>query len=145
MKSRFKLPKTIRLGWLFAVLYLSMSLIEAESAPIICAFIGTGSGSVGSSTFAEAPFTIQLFGDTDDVFLYGSPYFAIWDLDGSSSVIDIAGIGTAAFTTSKRVFVNQNYAVGGFSQGGVNGDDLLNIQDTSFADYDLTTSFGPVF
>jgi hypothetical protein len=51
----------------------------------------------------------QLVGDTDDAVPAGEPTFTVWLVPTASATIEIPGVGKAAFTTGKRVFVNQNY------------------------------------
>jgi hypothetical protein len=116
---------------------------QADGEPISFTFTGTASGTVGSAPFANAAFTIQLVADTDDAALAPDPYFTIWLVPATSATIEIPGVGKAAFTTGKRVFVNQNYPGLGFSEA-TTGLDFLDIYDDALTNYDLTTPIGPI-
>jgi hypothetical protein len=128
---------------------LAMTLVLACNGPgpawagsILFSFKGTGSGDVeraGSDTpFNQSPFSIQVFANTGAVM---EPLPGVFATTGSVAHIDIAGIGSGELD-AKTVFDNQNNQTLGLNGG--NFYDLVDIQNSGFAAYDLKTSFGPV-
>lgn len=125
-----------RLAWLTAFL-----LSATFAAPITIIYTSSGSGSIGSTTFTNATFTITELLDTANrqSFLGG------YSVDDTSASIAIAGVGTFNFTTTTRSFVNNLISLAGFSRGGVNGSDLLYASANAvLGTWDLTTSIGPI-
>jgi hypothetical protein len=114
----------------------------AEAGSILFSFKGTGSGDVeragGDTLFNQSPFSIEVFANTGAVM---EPLPGVFAAAGSAALIDIAGIG-AGDLDAKTVFDNQNKQVLGLNGG--NYYDLLDVQNSGFATYDLKSSFGPV-
>jgi hypothetical protein len=117
------------------------TLVSAE--PITYMFTGTGSGTIDTTAFTNARFTIIAQADTANVFNYFADLPAI---TLSTSSIAIEGVGTGAFTHEKIVFVNQTTSVIGFGAPGYNAvlADYVDINDPVFSTYDLTTPLGPI-
>lgn len=110
----------------------------ALAAPITYTFQATGSGTIGTTPFSSASFTITVTADTTGITVI-SP--GLMYNPGLTSTIEIAGVGTATFTDPKQVLVAQSAPGVGFEKSG--GYNLLDIDNSSLATYDLSTSFGP--
>jgi hypothetical protein len=112
----------------------------AQAAPITYTFQATGSGTIGSTPFSGASFTITVTADTTGITVI-SP--GLMYNPGITSTIVIAGVGSATFTDPKQVLVAQSVPGVGFEQAG--GLNLLDIRNSSLATYDLASTFGPAF
>ena len=66
------------------------------AAPITYFFAGTGSGTIGSTTFTNAPYVIALSGDTNTIDYTYEPY-AVWR-NVVKGTIQVKGLRKAAFT-----------------------------------------------
>lgn len=116
----------------------------SQGIPIEFSHTGTGSGSIGTTTFTNAAFTITDTADTSSRQSCGSGCFFIDDILAS---ITITGVGTFDFTTATQTFVNQNFSLIGFSRllPFTFGRDLFNGPTNAvFAVYDLLTSIAPI-
>jgi hypothetical protein len=114
---------------------LCLSARTAQADPIRFEFTGVGTGSLAGKTFTNAPFFINLYGDTANIT---RPSSDVYSLEGSSN-FNIEGIGSGDFTQSTRVFSNVGNRTVGFSRGSSSGSsDLVNLTDPAFAGYDLT-------
>jgi hypothetical protein len=118
------------------------------AAPITLLFKGTGSGQVGATEFLDRDFTITAFADTNNVVLYP-------DHDETSSVlhssasITIWDVGTIAFLSPTRTFVNRGSIAPGFARhdqltNNLGPDLFYGPGDFAFADWYLSSSIGPV-
>jgi hypothetical protein len=113
-----------------------------RASPIIYTFNGTAIGSAGTRNFADALFTIDVFADTADV----QQSQRIFSVNDVRSTIEIEEIGVGTFTTDKLVFCNQQLSTLGLNiRLGESGRDLLDMAEPPFANYELRTSFGPIF
>ena len=121
-----------------SILALSLAGIAAAT-PIKFTYTGTGSGALAGSAFSDAAFTITSFGDTDDRQSFSGGF----SLDHISATIDISGVGTFAFITATRTFVNNSIGVLGFSRAGVSLNDLYNGPSGGI-DWDMLSDLGPV-
>ena len=120
----------------------------AQAAPIEVTISGTGSGTLGSLSFSDAGFTIRTTGDTAARRTIDFFPPEVYDVPMDTAEISIAGLPTATFSLPTRVFVNHGRggpASAGFSRGGSDGTDILNIESSAFATWDLLTNIGPVF
>ncbi len=104
-------------------------------------FQGIGTGTLGSTSFTEASFTITVLADRQLITAGGG----IFSVNSTLATISIAGFSVTTFVTATRVFSNEKLSVAGFSRAGRRGQDLVDIANAAFATYNLTTSFGPVF
>jgi hypothetical protein len=130
----------------------SMSGTCLQSRPILYTFAGNATGTLGTMSFNNAPFTLQVGADTQDVtpsadtcavpegvchlFLVPSKMvqFALTD----------AGV-TAALTLTTSIAVNQTFPSVNLGHGPIlSGADILAVSDGAFATYDLTAAIGPV-
>jgi hypothetical protein len=115
--------------------------LNAPAASIEFIHTGTGSGTIGTTAFTGAPFTITEFADTTNRASSSEGFF----VDDTSASISIGTLGTFGFTTGTRTFVNNNFSIIGFSREGIFGADLYNgPTNAAFAAYDLLTSIGPI-
>ena len=101
---------------------------------------GTGTGSLGGTSFTDRAFTFTLTGDTADL-----GYNELNPL--TRAVVSISGLGTATFTISTRIGVNggPDNDVGYFGRTGLDGGSSLDLFDFHMASpIDLSSSFGPL-
>ena len=123
---------------------LALSGSPAAAVPIQVTITATGSGTIGTTPFNGAAFTLHLSGDTAARRTINPN---INDIPLTTALIEIAGVGTAAFTVPTRVFVNRSVfassSAAGFSLES--GNDILNVEGAGFATWDMTTDVGPVF
>lgn len=113
---------------------------SALAAPIKFTHTGTGSGTIGGTSFSDAAFTIT---ETTDTSLRLSCGGTCYSIDDTLATIDISGLGSYTFTTGTRTFVNGSIV--GFSRAGTFGLDLFNgPANPLLTGYDLLTPIGPV-
>src|SRR3990172_8363597 len=96
--------------------------VNANASIITFTHEGTGSYSLDGSSFVDAAFTITAYGDTTNQDTHGYGFF----IDHDYATIDITGLGTLAFATGTRTFVNTANDIVGFSRAGSGGLDLFN-------------------
>jgi len=102
---------------------------------------GVGSGTIGSTVFSDAAFTIYAVGDTDNIVKI--PGGSGFNLDLSRATILIAGVGKFTLFTPTSFFVN--FSLVGFGHAGLHGSDLVNGPlDPQFATWNMRTSIGPI-
>ncbi|HWZ31166.1 MAG TPA: PEP-CTERM sorting domain-containing protein [Bryobacteraceae bacterium] len=102
---------------------------------------GVGSGTIGTTTFTNASFTITDLADTAARQSFTGGFF----IDDLSASIAITGVGTFMFTTGTRTFVNQSNDTVGFSRAGNLGADLFNgPTNAAFATWDMLSGIGPI-
>jgi hypothetical protein len=107
------------------------------AAPITFTFTGNGSGTVNSTPFTNADYTITLKGDTTAITNSLNVYHLI-----TTATMVIAGVGTATITDPVEIYDNPNVSVLGFAREG--GYTLLGLDNAAFATYALSTSLGPI-
>jgi hypothetical protein len=129
-----------------AVLCAGAFLVQSKADPIIYTFSGIGAGSVGSSSFNNAHFSISVYSDTADVTIVGfTGGQNIYSAAASSAAFTIAGIGSGTFTEGTRVFESPGIQALGFSLSyALGGFDLWDFSSAAFGSYDLSGPFGPV-
>ena len=132
---------TLRPTHLALAALLAAAGAAATASPIEFQFTGAGSGTIGSTSFTDASFTITELTDTAAVAT--APHCACLYADSASASIDIAGVGAFTFFTGTRTFINGGTM--GFSRAGADGTDLL---DAFFGDpvvgYRLANLMRPV-
>ncbi len=122
------------------VLLLLVVAGHAYAVPIVLKHSGNRSGSIGSTTFVNADFTITAFADTDDRISSTNVSFT---LIHDSASISIDGVGEFQFVSGTRTFVNNFFGIVGFSRPF--STDLFNgPSDPSFLTWDLLTPIGPI-
>ncbi len=115
---------TFRITHLAVAALLAAAGAAATASPIAFRFTGTGSGTIGSTAFTDAPFTITERSDTAAVAI--APNCGCFYADSLAATIDLAGVGSFAFVTGTRTFVNGGMV--GFSRAGPDGVDLLDAE-----------------
>jgi hypothetical protein len=116
-------------------------LLAASSFAGVITFThtGLGSGTIGTTTFTDAAFTITDIGDTANRTSFSGGYY----INDTSASIAIAGIGTLGFVTLTHTFVNNTNQIVGFSWA--TGLDLFDgPESASFATWDMLSSIGPI-
>jgi PEP-CTERM motif len=121
-------------GWILGV------ASNAYATPITYTFAGTGSGTVNSVSFTNSTFTFVFTADTTAIDASGAPFYRLTNIGGTftedaTSVTltpTVSLVATAAAATPRINFFNATF------------DNGLGINDPSLANYQLSTSFGPL-
>jgi hypothetical protein len=123
---------------LAVTMLLSTNIVNAE--PINYTFTGTATGSVDGAVFSNADVTITVSADTENVLFDG---YNVFNVIPSSTMINIAGIGSGTFTGEVAVFNQQafNYSFAGLQQDNM---DIVTVESLDLETYDLKTSIGPL-
>ena len=133
-----------RTALLSALVLAAASL--AAAAPITYTQSGFGSGTLDGVAFgvlAPVAFTITAQGDTDNrQSIMIGPLQRGFFIDNDSASIEIAGVGSFAFSTPTRFFSNTAIGLVGFSRAGASGSDLFD--GPGLIGWDMTTSVGPI-
>lgn len=96
--------KSLRFVLPFLLVY---GCLQSQSyGDLIYIFSGRGSGSLGTSLFTDAAFTITAQGDESQAFLVDNSN--IYRLNGVSAVLEIAGLGSATFDFAPNISVARN-------------------------------------
>jgi hypothetical protein len=128
----------VRLFGLFGL--AAAATLSAFAGPLTITYTSVGTGSIGTTSFTGASFTITELLDTANRQSFSGGFF----IEDNSASIAIAGVGTFNFTTATRSFAANGAEVGGFSRAGASGSDLLYAADNpAFLTWDMTTSLGP--
>jgi len=114
----------------------------SQATPITYSFTGTGTGVIGGTAFADAPFQFILNADTTQV--------ALEPMRGAIGIMDllgrftIDGVGTVTFTRPTFVFGGNGRDLIRFGDDTV-GNYIAIFDDTlGLAAYDLRSNFGPI-
>jgi hypothetical protein len=114
----------------------------ALAGPITLTFSGVATGTLGTTSFSDQPFTVSSTGDTSAVFLTSGPDY---NLPAIGAVINIAGFSTATFTDATTWLDPQG------SGDIIFNDVTLNTELLGFTElfegletYQFQTSIGPV-
>jgi hypothetical protein len=124
---------------------LKTSLLVALTAAAACASTITvteslvTSGTLNGTIFTNELLTVSLQGDTGSVT---NPSPGRFELIGTGSV-NVATVGSDAFTDAMEAFVNQTGGFGGFVDNVTGFQVLVNL-NAAFATYALNTSIGPL-
>jgi hypothetical protein len=124
---------------------------SAQAVPITYNYAGTGSGTIGTTTFTNTTFVITAVGDTNNRQSFPGDFSSVggYQIGNISASIDIAGVGKFSFITPTHFFVNNEASAGvGFSEGVdvlQGGTDLFDgPTDPSFLTWDMLSSIGPI-
>jgi uncharacterized repeat protein (TIGR03803 family) len=124
--------------WVIIALLATSNLL---AVPITFTHSSTGSGTIGTTPFSNAAFTIVGVGDTDDIMTDSHGIY----IDDSEAFITIEGLGAFKFTSGTRTFLNQAIPEVGFSAAGASGVDLLDgPSNSAFATWNMQTAIGPI-
>src|SRR5437016_3886743 len=116
----------------------------ATADPLTITFSGTGSGSVGGNSYASSAFTFTFQSDTNQITTPPCCATAFTTPRGTPATFWIAGIGSGTFMGDQAVFSNPSpneLAVGIWHY---DMPDWLVLSSSAFANYNLSTSLGPV-
>jgi hypothetical protein len=136
---------TVSLGFALTLALCVPMTREATAGTINYSFTGSGSGTIGSTTFTNASFAVSIDADTADVGYQDSlGALGVVDLSGT---ISISGVGVATITESLFVYDSYGFDFGeiGFGSLDVQGN-LITIdeQGVGLENYDLISNFGPI-
>lgn len=126
---------------LFAGLLLT-ALASAD--PLTITISGTGSGSVGGNAYNSAAFTFTFESDTNLIATPSCCTTAYTTPAGTPATFWIAGIGSGTFTGDQAVFANPDPNELAAGIWHYNVSDWLSASSNAFANYNLSTSLGPV-
>ena len=118
---------------------LVIAAVETHAVPIFFEHRGQGSGTINGNPFVNADFLISASADTAN---RQAPNPIVFFINHDAASITIDGVGTFAFITATRTFVNNDVSTVGFSR--TSGPDLFNGPfDASFATWDMLSAIGP--
>ncbi|MBL8227955.1 MAG: PEP-CTERM sorting domain-containing protein [Bryobacterales bacterium] len=125
-----------------SVLLAAATALPLAAVPITYTYAGTGSGTLGTQSFVDVPFTFTGIADTANIVPWvnagGGPRNP-----HLSATITIAGLGTFAVTTPSHTWVAEG-CCGGLGQDlGINWVDLDTPSLHSIG-YGLATNLGPI-
>jgi hypothetical protein len=122
---------------------LSIASIFIAASPSFGAVItyteeATASGSLDGITFTDATVVLKMVNNTSNVTNLGGGDF----LNLGTATVSINGGTAVTFTDPIQVVLDQSDTTAGFEDTSV--DDILDVDNASFATYALTTSIGPL-
>ena len=129
----------MRLPYFAAALFL-VAGSAAYANPITYTVTDTASGSLGATTFTNAPVTVSFAGDTKTVTEDGSGFYE--NLVGTETVQ--VGSSPAATVTDGGFFFDSQFFSPPAAGLAANGASILDTFSSVFAGYDGTTSLGPI-
>jgi hypothetical protein len=141
MKARSQRVTLLVAAVVFVVLGLSR---PAAAEPITYLYEGTGSGTIGSSAFSNASFTITALANTDNIALWAEGGNVIQNTHSSANIL-IAGQGSFTILTPSHTWSSN--AVGGFTSAGLGqalSANWVTLDEPSLFGYDLATPIGPI-
>ena len=97
------------------------------------------SGSLGGTSFTNAPISLIATADTFNIASYTHGIRVL----NQSLTVEVAGAGLAIFTVPTFTFVHISDSAVGFTNASLKID-LLDTINTSLASYDLSSAVGPV-
>jgi hypothetical protein len=112
----------------------------AQGDPIRFTDTVTGTGSLGGTAFTDALVTVSVVGDTSTVAETSPGIF----VDFGEASVDIAGLGSAAFTDAIAAVDNQGVHLAGIGDFTTNREILGTASNAAFATYDLQSAIGPL-
>lgn len=131
-------------SWRFtglAVCLVGSLLCSPAQANLTYVFTGVGSGTLGTSSFTEVPFSITAQGDPT---LVSNPFDRIFRLEGVSALLEIQGLGSANFSFVPNLAVNQNSSGTSPAVGisdPVQDKSIFFVGSSLLASYDLRSTF----
>ena len=145
MRSRSAANQVKFTPYILAAIISVLGVANANAVPVTYTETAIITGSLGSTVFTDKLLTVTGTGDTTNV----TTLFGVFINPVTASFV-IAGVGSGTFTNAIRVFDDKdttpNFAVAGFTQVGLSGDDALVLatQTAAFFTYNLSTSIGPI-
>jgi hypothetical protein len=130
----------VLLGLLAAMVVMSFSA-DVFADIITVTQTGIGTGKIGTTTFANYPFTIISVGNTDNLATDSQAN----SIPNGTATITIDGLGSYQFLTPTRTFSNFVTMTPGFSSGASHGPDLFDGPTNAvFSNWHMLTSIGPI-
>ena len=137
---RIQVGSTLRRAALVASTALTLSN-SALAIPIAYQVTGTGSGSIGATTFDNSNFVLVGLSDTTSSERLPNPFSVVYANPLQSLQITIAGIGTSNAIDKFDFFVNQSQLGAGFNNNSA--ADVIYFTSPLFAGYSGTDYFLP--
>jgi hypothetical protein len=119
---------------------LILAMRSVQAGPITYTETVVGSGSLGGTDFTSELITLTVTADTAAITNPDPGFFTV---PGLTAMVSVATVGSGTFTGSTNVFDNQGAQVAGI-ESGTGRPDILDIANSVFATYDLSTPIGPV-
>jgi hypothetical protein len=140
--SKNDILTTMKIRFSLAVALLGFATTLAFGSPIALTFSGVATGTLGTTSFTDEPFSVTSGGDTSSVFVTPGP---IDELPAIGATIDIAGFSAASFTDATSWTDPQG------SGDIIFNDTTLNTELLGFTrlfagleTYQFQTSIGPI-
>ena len=137
-----------------SVLLSALLLLGGQTAyadTLTYTFQGSGTGSIGTTSFTNSPFTITLTADSSSIVPFTDNTClptpcTEFRVPAASAMVSVDGM-TTAITSSVGLFDNQTFTTQGLERfppsGG--GSDILDLQfNSAWGTYNLATSIGPI-
>ncbi|RYG26467.1 PEP-CTERM sorting domain-containing protein [bacterium] len=131
---------TMRIRLALNALALAALAASASAAPLRYVITATGSGELNGTLFTDARVTFVAIGDTDDR-IGSAPLYKV----PVTATVTVNGLGTDTLTQGLAVFVAQNSNAAGLQVFVGGTADILDVLNSNFGTYDLTTPIGPLF
>lgn len=113
----------------------------AGAAPVTYRFTGDIAGTLGGVSVSGL-LTLMVTGNTDDIIHPSAAYILS---SVGTSTFNLASVGDFTVTNQAYVFSRPDIGIGGFGvQGLASCCDIIQIADSAFSGYDLSTDLGPV-
>jgi hypothetical protein len=148
MKKHVRIPVYILIA---CSMVLVAGLTFAEASPITYVFSGQGHGVFNDVEFDDAPFLINLTGDTSGVVEdtdLDSPFFGQLSNSGLLGTISVFGLDInlleTAFADPLTIFLDPIWLMVGIVNPDPLGYDLLDYSSEDLAGHDLRAAFGPI-
>jgi hypothetical protein len=118
----------------------ALASVAAVAAPIQYEVTTIGSGSLNGVAFSSKKVTITATADTASITTEGQTLY----VPVLSSTLLIDGFEATTFVGTHRVFNNKTVAIAGFQRGPTDARDILDVRNSAFSSYNLSTSIGPL-
>lgn len=139
MRIRRMLLGSLKSGNCLVPLLLGAGLLHA--APITYTFSGTGTGTLGTTSFTDASFVATLTSDTANVAFV--PALSALGILGLPADIEIAGVGSLNFTGTAFIFTGGQVVGFGEDNAGFPSPpgNLIQIDNANVSGYNLASNF----
>lgn len=113
---------------------------KAEAPSMIYTWSSIGSGSLGTNSFSDVPFTIT---STADVTRIREEPLGVLSVSNISATVSVSGFGIATFVIPTDTIANRSNSLVGIG-ARIQDDAILFVNNSGFAAYDLGSSLGPI-
>lgn len=128
------------LGLFLGVLLFLSGFGQAEGASFIYTWSSIGSGSLGTNSFFDTPFTIR---STADMSQIGEGPLGVLLVSNIAATVSVSGFGIATFTIPTDTVANRSNSLVGIG-ALIQDDPILFVGNPAFATYDLGSAIGPI-